>query len=211
MGVLVDDLISKGTKEPYRMLTSRAEYRLLLREDNVFERLFQTSKDQGLLSSEAEGFIENILERRERSSAELNSIKISPTKETNAKLVELETEPLKKQATLSTLLKRSEIKINDLEEFGLTKDDYERVLYPVQVSAKYEGYISNELRRIKKVQKLEDLKIPDNFNYEQLSGLSKEEIEKLTAVAPLNLAQAKQISGVNPSAIQYIAIHLSKR
>ncbi|MGH1467838.1 MAG: tRNA uridine-5-carboxymethylaminomethyl(34) synthesis enzyme MnmG [Bdellovibrionales bacterium] len=211
MGVLVDDLISKGTEEPYRMLTSRAEYRLLLREDNVFERLFGTSKEHGLLSPEEEGFIEDILERRDKSSAELSSIKISPTKEINAKLIELSTEPLKKQATLSTLLKRSEIKINDLEEFGLTNDDYERVLYPVQVSAKYEGYISNELRRIKKVQKLENLRIPEDFNYEQLSGLSKEEIEKLTAVAPLNLAQAKQISGVNPSAIQYIAIHLSKR
>ncbi len=210
MGVLVDDLILKGTKEPYRMLTSRAEYRLLLREDNTFERLFETSKAFGLLSLEEERYIEGILFRRKKVTEELNTIKLSPTEKTNALLKKIFSKPLKKQITMSTLLKRSEVKIGNLLEFGLMDEDYDKILYPVEVSSKYEGYINNELKRIKKTQKLEALKIPRNFDYGQLAGLSTEEIEKLTAIAPLNLAQAKQISGVNPSAIQYIAIHLSK-
>lgn len=210
MGVLVDDLISKGTKEPYRMLTSRAEYRLLLREDNVFERLFEVSKVTGLLSDDESKYVEDVLERRERVSYQVNNIYLSPTKETNSKLALISSKPLKKQVSLATLLKRSEVTIENLETFGLTTDDYKKILYPVQVETKYKGYINNELKRIKRVQRLEYLKIPKNFKYSELAGLSTEEIEKLTAVAPLNLAQAKQISGVNPSAIQYIAIHLSK-
>lgn len=210
MGVLVDDLISKGTKEPYRMLTSRAEYRLLLREDNVFERLFETADKFSLLSKDELGFIEETLVKRASVSEELNKICLTPTEKTTLALSEMSSEPLKKKASLATLLKRSEVTIKDLKQFGLKDADYERVLYPVQVATKYEGYIQNELRRIKKVQKLETLKIPKDFKYDELAGLSTEEIEKLTAVAPLNLAQAKQISGVNPSAIQYIAIHLTK-
>ncbi len=210
IGVLIDDLILKGTKEPYRMLTSRAEYRLLLREDNAFERLFEISKEFSLLSLQEERYIKGVLSLRSRVAQQLNTIKLSPTLKTNAILAGLFSKPLKKQITMSTLLKRPEVEISDLLQFGLMDEDYSKILYPVEVSSKYEGYINNELKRIKKTQRLEALKIPKNFNYEQLAGLSKEEIEKLTTIAPVNLAQAKQISGVNPSAIQYIAIHLSK-
>ncbi len=210
MGVLVDDLISKGTKEPYRMLTSRAEYRLLLREDNVFERLFEASLKFNLLSGKELSHIEDVLLRRGKVSESINNIYLTPVGQVNTALEGMSSEPLKKKSSLGNLLKRNEILIENLEQFGMLMDDYESVLYPVQVATKYEGYIQNELKRIKKVQRLETLKIPRDFNYEALAGLSTEEIEKLTAVAPLNLAQAKQISGVNPSAIQYIAIHLTK-
>ncbi len=210
MGVLVDDLVSKGTKEPYRMLTSRAEYRLLLREDNVFERLYDTSLERGLLSLNEADYIGGVLEARKAKTDFLNSTVLSPTHKVNESLKTLSSEPLKKQVSLSTLLKRSEIRIEQLDRFGLTQSDYSTVMYPVQVASKYEGYIDNELKRIKKVKKLEKLEIPKGFDYSSLSGLSKEEIEKLSAVSPMNLAQAKQISGVNPSAIQYLAVHLSK-
>ena len=210
IGVLVDDLVSKGTKEPYRMLTSRAEYRLLLREDNVLERLLDTAKDYDLLSSIEIEHLDNISDRRKKASDFILSAKITPTDDINAKLKSFGTEPLKKQTSLSTLLKRSEISIEDLFTFGLEQDDLKSILYPVEVSTKYEGYIANELKRIEKVKKLESLLIPKDFDFKSLSGLSTEEIEKLTAVSPVNLAQAKQISGVNPSAIQFLALHLSR-
>jgi len=210
LGVLVDDLVSKGTKEPYRMLTSRAEYRLLLREDNVLERLLDVSKDYGLLNSEEIACLDEISARRSSAVDFLFTAKITPTEDTNALLSVIGTEALKKQTNLATLLKRSEVSINHLHQFGLPNDDYRSVLYPVEVATKYEGYIANELKRIEKVRKLESLSIPKDFDFNSLSGLSTEEIEKLTSVAPTNLAQAKQISGVNPSAIQFIALHLTK-
>lgn len=210
LGVLVDDLVSKGTEEPYRMLTSRAEYRLLLREDNVLERLLETSKNYSLLNAVEIDFLDDLSFRRTESKNFLDKSMITPTPETNARLKEFGTEPLKKQTSLATLLKRSEVNIQDLHTFGLPEEDYPSVLYPVQVSTKYEGYIATELKRIEKIKKLEDLKIPSDFDFKSLSGLSTEEIEKLTAVCPTNLAQAKQISGVNPSAIQFLAMHLSR-
>jgi tRNA uridine 5-carboxymethylaminomethyl modification enzyme len=210
MGVLVDDLVSKGTKEPYRMLTSRAEYRLLLREDNVLERLFDVSKEYGLLSRAEIEHLEDLSFRRQKALDFISSHKITPTEEVNNKLKTFGTEPLKKQTSLSTLLKRSEVSIEDLYMFGLEDEDLQSVLYPVEVSTKYEGYIANELKRIEKVKKLESLVIPKGFDFRSLAGLSTEEIEKLTSVAPHNLAQAKQISGVNPSAIQFLALHLSR-
>jgi len=202
--------VSKGTKEPYRMLTSRAEYRLLLREDNVLERLLDLSKSYGLLSSIEVDVLESIQKSRESTLNFLSCTKITPTEETNESLRSLGTEVLKKQTSLSTLLKRSELSIRDLHHFGLVEADEKSVLYPVEVAIKYEGYIANELKRIEKVKKLESLAIPKGFDFRSLSGLSTEEVEKLTSVAPSNLAQAKQISGVNPSAIQFLALHLSK-
>ena len=210
LGVLVDDLVSKGTDEPYRMLTSRAEYRLLLREDNVLERLFETSKFYNLINNNEIEFLNNVGQRRLKTKRFLDTTLLTPTPSTNMQLKQFGTEPLKKQTSLSTLLKRSEITINDLKDFGLANEDFRSVLYPVQVSTKYEGYIATELKRIEKIKKLESLKIPPKFDFQSLSGLSTEEVEKLTAVAPTNLAQAKQISGVNPSAIQYLAMHLSR-
>lgn len=210
LGVLVDDLVSKGTKEPYRMLTSRAEYRLLLREDNVIERLFETSVEYGLIDSEEIAFLKDLKFRRRAASEFILKTKITPTEDINLKLKTFGSEPLKKQTSLSTLLKRSEISIEDLYAFGLSPEDLKSVLYPVQVSTKYEGYIATELKRIDKVKKLESLVIPRDFDFKSLAGLSTEEVEKLTSVAPANLAQAKQISGVNPSAIQFLAMHLSR-
>lgn len=210
MGVLVDDLVSKGTKEPYRMLTSRAEYRMLLREDNVFERLFEYSNEYSTLNSQEYEFITAKMEERSQIKSWLESTKLSPTQETQSFLEGLGSEGIKKQTSLSTLLKRNEINIGHLLKDKLSDVDHASVLYPVQVEIKYEGYISNELKRIEKVKKLESMRIPQDFDYNKLAGLSTEEKEKLSAVNPVNLAQAKQISGVNPSAIQYLAIYLTK-
>lgn len=211
IGVLIDDLITKGTKEPYRMLTSRAEYRLLLREDNVFERLFAYSKKLDLLNIKEKEHIEGVLRQRSKVLNLLETTKLSPTLESQEYLSSLGTVAMKKQTSLATLLKRAEIDIRSFDQWGLSDYDYKDILYPAQVNVKYEGYIANDLKRIEKVKKLETLRIPRDFDYSSISGLSSEEIEKLSAVRPYHLAQAKQISGVNPSAIQYLAIHLSKK
>lgn len=187
MGVLVDDLVSKGTKEPYRMLTSRAEYRMLLREDNVFERLFEYSNEYSTLNSQEYEFITAKMEERSQIKSWLESTKLSPTQETQSFLEGLGSEGIKKQTSLSTLLKRNEINIGHLLKDKLSDVDHASVLYPVQVEIKYEGYISNELKRIEKVKKLESMRIPQDFDYNKLAGLSTEEKEKLSAVNPVNL------------------------
>lgn len=211
MGVLVDDLITKGTKEPYRMLTSRAEYRLLLREDNVVDRLYNKSKDFNLINTKEESYLSNIIEQRNSLTKELNEKVLVPNQVTNDALKALNSQPLKKPMPLSVVLKRNEISLENLKEFGISSHDYREIEYPVEVNVKYEGYIANEILRINKVKKLENLQVPSDFNFKEVGGLSNEEIEKLEKVRPVNLAQAKQISGVNPSAIQYLAVYLQKK
>jgi len=211
MGVLIDDLVTKGTDEPYRMLTSRAEFRLMLREDNAFERLFEYSKAFSLLDHVEINYVERILEHRKAYSNTLKETVIVPNASTNVALASINTEPLKKPTSLSTLLSRSEVSLDAIKSLGFIEASEEsNVEEAVQIDLKYSGYIKNELLRINKVKKLESLQIPENIDYSSFSGLSTEEIEKLSSVKPHNLAQAKTIQGVNPSAIQYLAIHLSK-
>ncbi len=209
-GVLIDDLITKGTKEPYRMLTSRAEYRLLLREDNVIDRLFKKAKSHELLSEKEVERLSGIVNKRAELKTFLDENTLVPNEKTNDALKALNSQPLKKPAKLSVVLKRNEIKMDSLKNFGLPDYDFKEVLYPVEVDVKYEGYIANELQRIAKVKKLEKLSVPEGLDFSIVGGLSNEEIEKLNQVKPVNLAQAKQISGVNPSAIQYLAVYLQK-
>lgn len=211
MGVLVDDLVTKGTDEPYRMLTSRAEFRLMLREDNAIERLFEYSDKLSLLSDKEKNYLEDLIDHREKFSKLLTNTVIVPSETNNKALTKLNTEPLKKPTSISALLSRSEISLDAMKEVGLAPSaENSDIEETVQIALKYSGYIKNEITRIEKVKKLESLIIPDNLRYEDFSGLSNEEIEKLNAVKPRNLAQAKTIQGVNPSAIQYLAIHLSK-
>lgn len=208
IGVLIDDLVTKGTREPYRMFTSRAEHRLHLREDNTLERLFSIAEKHNLLDDEYRKTLAGILERRQKLSATLRETKISPTEQTQNKLKTMGTMPLLKQISVADLLRRVEINFSDLVENGLAETEEEVVSESVEVEIKYEGYISRQLGLINIAKKAENIKIPIDIDYSGVRGLSREEVEKLNRIKPLSLGQAQRISGVNPSAIQAILIYL---
>lgn len=207
-GVLVDDLVTKGTKEPYRMFTSRAEHRLVLREDNTLDRLAQRSVDLGLLSRESLDQLLEIKQKRQSLQERLKETKIYPDAEMQAKIANLGTPVLTKSISFEELLRRPEVNCLDLLGLGFELDKDPNVLEPVEISVKYSGYIKKQNDLIAQAKKLEELKLPQSMVYGQIKGLSNEEVEKLSRIKPRTLGQAKRISGVNPSAIQAIMIHL---
>ena len=209
IGVLIDDLVLKGTKEPYRMFTSRAEHRLILREDNVWERLYPLSSRLNLLSDKRKKRIEAILNDRKNLSRKLLK-QLAPTQDTQDKLRRLNTKALLKPQKLSEILKRPEIDLKDLTIFTDIGNPNEEVLSGVQVQIKYEGYIKNQKELINNLEKTENMKL-GSLNYEQIRGLSAEEREKLKLIKPKTLGQAGRISGVNPTAIQALFIHLKMK
>ncbi len=208
IGVLIDDLVTKGTSEPYRMFTSRAEHRLHLREDNTVERLFEIAKVNGLLPEAYQRRLEDILVQRRSLDQFLRSQKISPTQVTQQKMSQLQTPPLLKQISLAELLRRVEISFESLLKMGFVEPFSEEIYDSVEVGIKYEGYISRQQELIKLAKKMENMKIPQGLVYKEIRGLSREEMEKLDRIQPLSIGQAQRISGVNPSAIQAILIHL---
>jgi tRNA uridine 5-carboxymethylaminomethyl modification enzyme len=208
IGVLIDDLVTKGTREPYRMFTSRAEHRLHLREDNTIERLFEISRSKKLLSDNDEARLNAILEKRTSLARILKEKKISPTEQTQNLLKEMNTPPLLKQISLSELLRRAEVGFEDLVSHGLMEAETEDIYDSVEVGIKYEGYITRQQELIRIAKKMENMKIPTDLHYTKIRGLSREETEKLDRIRPLSIGQAQRISGVNPSAIQAILIHL---
>lgn len=207
IGVLIDDLVTKGTKEPYRMFTSRAEHRLVLREDNNIERLHFKAKKSGLLEEDHIKKAESILAFREGLFSRLEKQKISPTEKCLEKLNQLGTKPINKQISLADLLRRSEIKIQDLKVFDDTIENDEFILEPVEIRVKYRGYIERQNEFIKQSKRLENMKIDPRMDYFKVRGLSREEMEKLDSLKPKTIAQAQRISGVNPSAIQAILMY----
>ena len=204
IGVLIDDLVTKGTKEPYRMFTSRAEHRLVLREDNNLERLHFKAKSFGLLDSEHIEKAEILLENRETLYKQLSDFKISPTEECLNTLEKMGTKPINKQILLTDLLRRSEVKIEDLGVFDQNLPTEKAVLEPVEIRVKYSGYIDRQNEFIRQTKRLENMKLDPQIDYTKIRGLSREEMEKLSKIRPVNIAQAQRISGVNPSAIQAI-------
>lgn len=208
MGVLVDDLVTKGTKEPYRMMTSRAEHRLVLREDNVLERLAERAMSFGLMSPEKYDIVHQLIERRKQLKSDLESRVLVPDDETQSVLKSMETAVLLKPQSLAELLRRPEVGCLDLRCFNLDVPDDEWVYEPVEIEIKYEGYIKRQQEIIKQAQRLENLAIPSDLEFIKIRGLSSEEVEKLSRIRPRSIGQAQRISGVNPSAIQAILIHL---
>lgn len=208
IGVLIDDLVTKGTKEPYRMFTSRAEYRLVLREDNTYERLNDIGHRHSLVSDTKHSFIQEILERRSKLLKSLDNIKIYPVLDVLEKLKQIPTPEIKNPTPLSVLLRRHEVSMDSLSVFDFDAGDDKRITEPVEIHVKYAGYIDRQEELIQQAKKLETMSLPTDLSYSSIKGLSIEEMDKLEDIRPATLGQASRISGVNPSAIQSILIHL---
>jgi tRNA uridine 5-carboxymethylaminomethyl modification enzyme len=211
IGVLIDDLVTKGTKEPYRMFTSRAEHRLVLREDNTVDRLSELSSQLGLVDEAAIHRLFSLKSGRERLLRKLRDEKVFPNPETQEKLLKINSTVLNKSISFEELLRRSEISSLDLSLFGFEVDKDPNIHEPVEIDVKYSGYIKRQHDLIRQMQKMEEMILPNFLDYQKIKGLSKEEVEKLSQVKPRTLGQAGRISGVNPSAVQAIMIFLKGR
>lgn len=208
MAVMVDDLVSKGTREPYRMMTSRAEFRLVLREDNTIERLAGVAYQHGLLVEQDFRRLSELLERRQILSDRLNETVLVPNASTQATLREMGTQVITKPFRAADLLRREDVSSFDLRRFGIEVDDDDLVYEPVEIAIKYSGYIKRQSDMVDQARRMEKLIFPLDIDYRNVRGLSREEVEKLSSIRPRSLGQAQRISGVNPSAIQALLVFL---
>ncbi len=211
IGVLVDDLVMKGVMEPYRMFTSRAEYRLILREDNADLRLLEMAYKLGLHSRER--YLE-LLERKRQIEEELKRIKqtrIYPSTHINNILQKYKTSPISTPTTLDKILKRPEINYRVIEKLSPPPEKLDaRVIEEVEIETKYEGYLKRQEAEIKKFRELERIKIPEDFPFREIPGLSNEIKEKLEAFRPQTLGQASRISGITPAALSILRVFLKR-
>jgi tRNA uridine 5-carboxymethylaminomethyl modification enzyme len=209
MGVMIDDLVTRGTQEPYRMFTSRAEYRLMLREDNADLRLMQTGNRLGLIDDHT---LKDVQERQKQIASEITRIKrtvIKPTENTNTYLRDQGTQTLNDGVHLDRLLKRTELSYHAVETLAPAAEPVRaRVAKQVEIEIKYEGYIDRQLREIEKFNHLEKIRIPDLFDYRSVHGLSNELKEKLSTIQPVSLGQASRMDGMTPAAISILMIAL---
>ena len=209
IGVLIDDLVTKGTNEPYRMMTSRAEYRLLLRQDNADERLTQKGYDAGLVTEERyERFI-NKKEAIEKETERLKNIKITPKAETNELLEKIGSVPLSKALSLYELLKRVELNYENTAELDIERPQLKKEIKDyVETVIKYEGYIAKQINQVEQFKKLENKKLPESIDYNEIGSLRLEARQKLNKIKPDSIGQASRISGVSPSDINVLLIYL---
>jgi tRNA uridine 5-carboxymethylaminomethyl modification enzyme len=211
MGVLVDDLVTKGTdSEPYRMFTSRAEYRLLLREDNADMRLTEVGYKLGLATQASydrlnskKRAISDMIEFLERKQ-------VSPTSEVNRSLSLIDSSPLRNQTSLAQILRRPEVSMENIRTLvGPELDSYSRTIDShAEIHIKYAGYVNRQMETVKRFKKVESVRLPENFDYSKVSGLSREVREKLEVVRPRSLGQASRIAGITPAAISILSVYV---
>lgn len=210
LGVLVDDLITHGTKEPYRMFTSRAEYRLLLREDNADQRLTEIGRKLGLVDDTRWEAYQNKMESIGAESGRLKELWATPNNELGKKFAERTGESLSKESTAYDLLKRPNVGFDDIA--AITGADVAAdVGEQIEISVKYAGYIDRQQEDIDQMKRLENTELPVDFDYSAVSGLSNEIVQKLQEIRPATLAQASRISGLTPAAIQLLGMTLKKQ
>ena len=211
IGTLVDDLVTKGANEPYRMMTSRSEYRLVLRQDNADERLTPLGYEIGLISEER---YNKFLEKQEQKKAEIKRLKltvISPSEEVNRILVSRETSEITTGVRLIDLLKRPQLGYEELKTIDTERPELDpNIFEQVEIEIKYEGYIQKQLKQVEQMRKLETKLLPKDFDYREIKGLRLEAQEKLNKIKPLNIGQASRISGVSHADISVLLIWLTQ-
>ncbi len=211
IGVLIDDLTTKGTEEPYRMFTSRVEYRLIVREDNADKRLSGYGRRLGILDEQTYAAIEAKYARIDKEIRHLRDTRVHPGADVNARLAEFNSSPLLQPASLADLIKRPELNYAAVAPWdGDLKDCPPKVIEQIEYELKYEGFIQRQLRDVEKFKHLENIKIPPELDYDAVPGLSIEVRQKLKRFSPLNLGQANRISGVTPAAISLMMLYLRK-
>jgi len=212
IGVLIDDLVTKGTAEPYRMFTSRAEYRLHLREDNADLRLREKGYEVGLVKEEDYQIFLDKKIAIERGLSQISDLRVNPTKKNNEILQQWGSTSLKKDSSLQEILKRPEVHFKQLFVFDQSLESLPKpVRDQVEIQVKYNGYIKRQMDQIERFKKLEEVSFPEEFDFNSVIGLSTEVMEKLKKIKPYSLGQASRISGVTPAALSILMINLKKQ